>query len=176
MPMPRLVTTLLFALTAATAVSSTAARCDDQLKLAVGAPNNWDSGVPDIGKRAGTLVEAPVMAINETKQYTELLPNGKAWQFFFPQEIKSFITRPSPGLTLKGPGFYEISGLAYSGNGPINKVEVSADGGKSWALAALDAPVLSKSFARFRMPWNWNGQPAILQSRATDEAGNVQPM
>ena len=77
------------------------------------------------------------MAINETKQYTELLPNGKAWQFYFPQEIKSFITRPSPGLTLKGPGFYEISGLAYSGNGPINKVEVSADGGKSWALAAL---------------------------------------
>ena len=85
------------------------------------------------------LVEAPVMAINETEQYTELLPNGKAWQFFFPQEIKSFITRPSPGLTLKGPGFYEISGLAYSGNGPINKVEVSADGGKSWALAVLDA-------------------------------------
>jgi sulfane dehydrogenase subunit SoxC len=121
------------------------------------------------------LVEAPVMAINETKQYTELLPSGKAWQFFFPQEVKSFITRPSPGLTLKGPGFYEISGLAYSGNGPINKVEVSADGGKSWALAALDAPVLSKSFTRFRMPWNWNGQPAILQSRATDEAGNVQP-
>jgi len=121
------------------------------------------------------LVEAPVMAINETKQYTELLPNGKAWQFFFPQEIKSFITRPSPGLTLKGPGFYEISGLAYSGNGPINKVEVSADGGKSWALAALDAPVLSKSFTRFRIPWNWSGQPAILQSRATDEAGNVQP-
>src|SRR5712672_1612600 len=121
------------------------------------------------------LVEAPVMAINETKQYTELLPSGKAWQFFFPQEVKSFITRPSPGLTLKGSGFYEISGLAYSGNGPINRVEVSADGGKSWALAALDAPVLSKSFTRFRMPWNWNGQPAILQSRATDEAGNVQP-
>jgi sulfane dehydrogenase subunit SoxC len=121
------------------------------------------------------LVESPIMAINETKQYTELLPNGKAWQFFFPQEIKSFITRPSPGLTLKGPGFYEISGLAYSGNGPINKVEVSADGGKSWALAVLDAPVLSKSFTRFRIPWNWSGQPAILQSRATDEAGNVQP-
>jgi sulfane dehydrogenase subunit SoxC len=121
------------------------------------------------------LVEAPVMAINETKQYTILLPSGKAWQFFLPQEVKSFITRPSPGLALKGPGFYEISGLAYSGNGPISKVEVSADGGNSWGLAALDAPVLSKSFTRFRMPWNWNGQPAILQSRATDDAGNVQP-
>ena len=114
------------------------------------------------------------MAINETKQYTELLPSGKAWQFFLPREVKSFITRPSPGLTLKGPGFYEISGLAYSGYGPINKVEVSADGGKSWALAVLDAPVLSKSFTRFRIPWNWSGQAAILQSRATDEAGGVE--
>ena len=50
--MPSRVITFLLALTAAAAVS-TAARCDDTLKLAVGAPNNWDSGLPDIGKRAG---------------------------------------------------------------------------------------------------------------------------
>jgi sulfane dehydrogenase subunit SoxC len=121
------------------------------------------------------LVESPVMAINETKQYTILRPDGKAWQFYFPQEVKSFITHPSFGMNMKGPGFYEITGIAYSGNGRISKVEVSADGGKSWALAALTEPVLSKAFTRFRMPWNWNGGPAILQSRATDEAGNVQP-
>jgi sulfane dehydrogenase subunit SoxC len=121
------------------------------------------------------LVEAPVMAINETKQYTILLPSGKAWQFYFPQEVKSFITHPSPGLNMETPGFYEISGIAYSGNGRIGKVDVSADGGKSWAPAALQAPVLSKAFTRFRMAWNWDGRPVILQSRATDEAGNVQP-
>jgi sulfane dehydrogenase subunit SoxC len=121
------------------------------------------------------LIEAPVMAWNETSRYTILLPNGKAWQFFFPQEVKSFITHPSPGMTMKGPGFYEISGLAYSGNASIQRVEVSADGGRSWAVAALQAPVLSKALTRFRMPWNWDGRPVILQSRATDEAGNVQP-
>ena len=121
------------------------------------------------------LVEAPVMAINETKQYTILLASGKAWQFYFPQEVKSFITHPSPGLAMGAPGFYEISGIAYSGNGRISKVEVTADAGKSWAPAALQAPVLSKAFTRFRMPWNWDGRPVILQSRATDEAGNVQP-
>jgi sulfane dehydrogenase subunit SoxC len=76
---------------------------------------------------------------------------------------------------MKGPGFYEISGISFSGNGRIGKVEVSADGGKSWAQAALQAPVLSKAFTRFRIPWNWDGRTAILQSRATDEAGNVQP-
>src|SRR5436309_13512303 len=53
---------------------------------------------------------------------------------------------------------------------------VSADGGKSWAQAALQARVLSKAFTRFRMPWRWNGGPAILQSRAWDEAGNARPL
>jgi sulfane dehydrogenase subunit SoxC len=121
------------------------------------------------------LVESPVMAINETKQYTILRPDGKAWQFYFPQEVKSFITHPSPGLNMKGPGFYEISGISFSGNGRISKVEVSADGGKSWAQAALQQPVLSKAFTRFRMAWKWDGGPVILQSRAADEAGNAQP-
>ena len=121
------------------------------------------------------LIEAPVMAINETMQYTMRIAGQKSWQFYFPQEVKSFVTHPSPGLTLKGPGFYEISGLAYSGNGRIAKVMVSADGGKSWAQAALQDPVHSKALTRFRMPWRWDGQPVVLQSRAWDEAGNVQP-
>ena len=104
-----------------------------------------------------------------------LLPNGKAYSFYLLQEVKSFITQPSPGMTLKEPGLYEITGLAYSGTGRISKVMVSADGSQSWAEAMLQEPVLSKAFTRFRMPWHWDGSPAILQSRAWDEAGNVQP-
>jgi sulfane dehydrogenase subunit SoxC len=121
------------------------------------------------------LTEQPSMGYYETRTYTQLLPNGKSYIFHFFQEVKSFITQPSPGLTLKGPGFYEISGIAYSGNGRISKVMVSADGGASWGQAALQEPVLSKAFTRFRMPWRWDGGPAVLQSRAWDEAGNVQP-
>ena len=121
------------------------------------------------------LIESPVMSHTETMQYTIRIAGQKAWQFNFLQEVKSFITHPSPGLTLKGPGFYEISGLAYSGNGRIAKVMVSADGGKSWAQAALQEPMLSKALTRFRMPWHWDGQQVVLQSRAWDEAGNVQP-
>ena len=121
------------------------------------------------------LIEQPVEAINETMQYTYRVAGPKAWQYFFPMEVKSFITHPSPGLTLKEPGFYEIAGLAYSGNGRIRKVLVSADGGRSWGEAALDEPVLSKALTRFRMPWHWNGQPVVLQSKAWDEAGNWQP-
>lgn len=121
------------------------------------------------------LTAAPVMAKDETSKYTVLLPDGKAWQFVFPMEVKSIITHPSPGLTLKGPGFYEISGLAWSGKGRIRQVEVSADGGKSWTAAALQEPVLSKALTRFRAAWEWNGGPALLQSRATDDTGMVQP-
>jgi sulfane dehydrogenase subunit SoxC len=121
------------------------------------------------------LIDQPAMSFFESKTYSQILPNGKMWLFHFTQEVKSFITHPSFGHALKEPGFYEISGLAYSGNGRIAKVMVSADGGKSWAQAALQEPVLPKAFTRFRMPWRWEGQPAILQSRASDEAGNVQP-
>jgi sulfane dehydrogenase subunit SoxC len=121
------------------------------------------------------LVEEPAMSFWESKVYTQILPSGKAYQFYLLQEVKSFITQPSPGLTLKGPGLYEISGVAYSGVGRISRVMVSADGGRSWAEAALQEPVLSKAFTRFRMPWRWDGGAAMLQSRAWDEAGNAQP-
>lgn len=121
------------------------------------------------------LVEAPVMTKDETSKYTLLQPDGTALQFVFAMEAKSVITHPSPDLTLKGPGFYEISGLAWSGYGKIARVEVSVDGGKSWAPAALQEPVLTKALTRFRLPWRWDGGPALLQSRATDETGNVQP-
>jgi sulfane dehydrogenase subunit SoxC len=121
------------------------------------------------------VTEGPTMTKDETSKYTISLPDGKALQFVFPIEAKSVITRPSPGLAMKGAGLYEISGLAWSGYGKISKVDVSADGGNSWAPAALQEPVLAKALTRFRVAWRWNGGPAILQSRATDESGYVQP-
>jgi len=121
------------------------------------------------------LTELPAMSYYEARTYAPILPDGKAYRFYFVQEVKSFITRPSVGMEMKGQGFYEISGIAYSGAGRITKVMVSADGGKTWAEAALQEPVMSKSFTRFRVPWQWNGGPAILQSRAWDDQGNVQP-
>jgi len=121
------------------------------------------------------LVATPVMTKDETSKYTILLQDGKAWQFVFPMEVKSFITHPSPGLALREPGFYEISGLAWSGRGKIKSVEVSADGGASFAPAVLNEPVLPKALTRFRAAWQWDGGPVTLQSRATDDTGMMQP-
>jgi sulfane dehydrogenase subunit SoxC len=121
------------------------------------------------------VTNSPVDARDETSHYTELMPGGKARQYMFLQEVKSIILKPSFGMTMNGAGFYEVSGLAWSGSGKISKVEVSADGGKTWTRAALNEPVLSKALVRFRLPWKWDGKPAVLMSRATDETGAVQP-
>jgi sulfane dehydrogenase subunit SoxC len=135
----------------------------------------WEGNMNVKWLRRLKLADQPNMSYYEARTYAPILPGGKAYQFYFLQEVKSFITHPSPGLRLSGPGFYEISGIAYSGNGRIAKVMVSADGGRSWAQAALQAPVLPKAFTRFRVPWRWDGGPVVLQSRAWDEGGNVQP-
>ena len=95
--------------------------------------------------------------------------------FTYPMEVKSVITHPSQGMTVKGAGVHQISGLAWSGNGTIKKVEISTDGGTSWREAALTAPVLPRALTRFRLPWRWDGTAAVLKARATDDAGNVQP-
>jgi len=135
----------------------------------------WEGNMNVKYLRRLKLVEQPAMSYYEARTYAPILPGGKAYQFYFLQEVKSFITHPSPGLRMNGPGFYEISGIAYSANGRIAKVMVSADGGKTWAQAALQAPVLPKAFTRFRAPWRWDGGAVVLQSRAWDEGGNVQP-
>ena len=121
------------------------------------------------------VTDKPVDARDETSHYTELMPGGKARQYMFLQEVKSIILKPSFGMTMKGPGYYEISGLAWSGSGKVSKVEVSTDGGKTWKVAKLNEPVLSKALTRFRLPWNWDGKPVVLMSRATDQTGAVQP-
>jgi sulfane dehydrogenase subunit SoxC len=121
------------------------------------------------------LGAAPWHTRDETSKYTDLMPDGTVRQFTLVMETKSVITRPSGGHILKGRGVHEISGLAWSGRGRISAVDVSADGGRNWQRARLDEPVLSKALTRFRFPWQWQGGPALLQSRAVDETGYVQP-
>ncbi len=121
------------------------------------------------------ISDQPVMARNETSKYTELLPSGKSRMFTLEMDAKSLITSPVSGTSIPEPGLFQITGLAWSGRGKVKQVEVSADDGETWAEAALDGPVLSKAFTRFRVPWRWDGQPAFLKSRVTDETGYVQP-
>ena len=119
--------------------------------------------------------DQPFMTKDETSKYTELMPDGKAWQFTWLMDAKSVITEPSGGNILPGPGFYEIRGLAWSGRGAIENVEVSTDGGENWQVAELQEPRLPKAFTRFRLPWNWEGNEVTLISRCQDDTGYLQP-
>jgi sulfane dehydrogenase subunit SoxC len=88
---------------------------------------------------------------------------------------KSVITFPSGGHQLPGRGFYDISGLAWSGAGAIRGVEVSTDGGQSWKAAELRSPAYPMAHTRFGFHWNWDGREAVLMSRCTDDLGTAQP-
>jgi sulfane dehydrogenase subunit SoxC len=88
---------------------------------------------------------------------------------------KSVITFPSGGQKLPGPGMYQITGLAWSGGGAVRKVEISTDGGKTWKESQLRGAVHRMAHTRFGMDWKWDGQECVLQSRCTDEVGQVQP-
>lgn len=119
--------------------------------------------------------DKPWATKDEAIHYIDLMPDGTHRQYTSIQECKSVITTPSGGQTLLDRGFHNISGLAWSGRGKIKRVDVSTDGGKNWRTARLETPVLSKALTRFNIDWVWDGSPAILQSRAIDDTGYVQP-
>ncbi len=135
----------------------------------------WEGNTHIKWLRRLEVSDKPFMTREETSKYTDLMADGKARQFSFVMEAKSVITFPSGEMKLPGPGFYEVTGIAWSGRGRIRSVEISADGGKSWYPATLDDPVLPICHTRFRFPWQWDGKEVVLQSRCIDETGYVQP-
>ena len=121
------------------------------------------------------LGDKPYGTKDEAIHYIDLMPDGSHRQYSGIQECKSVVTTPSGGQALLDKGFYNITGLAWSGRGAIKKVDVSVDGGANWKPARLESPVLSKCLTRFNLDWVWDGKPSIIQSRATDDTGFVQP-
>ncbi len=119
--------------------------------------------------------DKPFGTKDETLHYVDMMPDGVHRQYTSIQECKSVITSPSGGQTLLDKGYYNVSGIAWSGRGKIKQVDVSADGGKNWRTARLEGPSLSKCLTRFNIDWQWDGAPTILQSRAVDDSGYVQP-
>ncbi len=119
--------------------------------------------------------DQPWFTKDEELHYVDLMPDGLHRQFTSIQECKSVITTPSGGQKLLDKGYYNVSGLAWSGRGRIKRVDVSVDAGRSWRPARIDGPVLPKALTRFNFDWTWDGAPVILQSRAVDGTGYVQP-
>jgi sulfane dehydrogenase subunit SoxC len=119
--------------------------------------------------------DKPYGSKDEVLHYVDLMPGGLQRQYTSTQECKSVVTTPSGGQVLLDKGFYSISGLAWSGRGKVKRVDVSVDGGRNWRTARLEAPVMSKCLTRFHIDWVWDGRAALVQSRAIDDTGYVQP-
>ena len=111
----------------------------------------------------------------ETSKYTDLMADGTAREFTFVQECNSVVTSPSPEKPYRAKGKYFIEGLAWSGRGRIKHVDVSTDGGVTWREARFTSQVIPRALTRFGLEWDWDGAPAMIQSRAVDETGYVQP-
>ncbi|MCP4560023.1 MAG: sulfite dehydrogenase [Bosea sp.] len=119
--------------------------------------------------------DQPWQAREETSKYTDLLADGRSRRFTFFMDAKSVVTNPSPQAPLKQKGRNVLSGLAWSGRGTIKRVDVTLDGGKNWQHARIDGPVLDKSLTRFYVDFDWTGQDLLIQSRAMDSTGYLQP-
>lgn len=119
--------------------------------------------------------DKPWQAREETSKYTDLLADGRSRRYTFIMDAKSVVTNPSPQAPLKHRGRNVLSGLAWSGRGTIKRVDVTLDGGKNWQSARIDGPVLEKSLTRFYVDFDWAGQELLIQSRAMDSTGYVQP-
>src|SRR5438477_552214 len=135
----------------------------------------WEGNISVKWLRRIKVADQPWYFRSETARYTDPMLDGKWRKFSMVMETKSVITSPSGGQQLKGPGFYEIRGLAWSGAGKVRAVDVSVDGGKTWREAMLEEPIMDKCLTRFKAAWNWDGTPATLMSRAVDSNGYVQP-
>ena len=135
----------------------------------------WTGNISVKWLRRLTVVDRPYLTRMDGVGQPTLMPDGKARQLQFVMEAKSVITFPSGGQRLPGPGFYEVTGLAWSGRGLVRRVDVSTDGGRTWRQAQLQTPVLRFAHTRFRLDWRWDGSEAVLQSRCIDETGYVQP-
>jgi len=135
----------------------------------------WEGNASVKWIRRLELAQRPFFTREETSKYSDPLPGGKTRMFSFEMDAKSIITFPAYPAKLASRGYWEVTGIAWSGRGRITRVELSVDGGQSWMDAELQEPVLPKCHTRFRKLWNWQGQPATLVSRATDETGYTQP-
>jgi sulfane dehydrogenase subunit SoxC len=136
----------------------------------------WEGNINVKWLRRLKFGDQPFETREETSKYTDPMPDNSARQFTFDMEAKSTITWPTPSIgTMPAKGPWEIRGIAWSGRGSITRVEVSTDGGQTWADARLVDPVLPVAHTRFLFGWNWDGSEAVLTSRATDETGYSQP-
>jgi sulfane dehydrogenase subunit SoxC len=136
----------------------------------------WEGNMWIKWLRRIAVYDQAVESREETSKYTDLMPDGRARKWTWVMDAKSVITSPSPQAPIRhGAGPLVITGLAWSGNGRITRVDVSTDGGNTWVPARITGEARPKALTRFHYDMNWDGTEMFIMSRAMDETGYVQP-
>ncbi|MEM8554145.1 MAG: sulfite dehydrogenase [Pseudomonadota bacterium] len=136
----------------------------------------WEGNMWVKWLRRVEVMDGPVESREETSKYTDVLEDGTARKWTWVMDAKSVITSPSPQSPIThGHGPLVITGLAWSGHGKITRVDVSKDGGITWEKARLGKQGDSKALTRFYLDTEWLGEQWLLQARAMDETGYIQP-
>ena len=156
------------------AMNGEALRAEQGYPLRIVVPG-WEGNMWVKWLRRLEIGDQPWAQREETSKYTDLLADGRARRHTWVMDAKSVVTNPSPQMPLKHKGPNVLSGLAWSGRGSIKRVDVSIDGGKNWRAARIDGPQLPLCMTRFYVDFDWNGQEIMVQSRAIDSTGYVQP-
>jgi sulfane dehydrogenase subunit SoxC len=133
--------------------------------------NMWVKWLRRIGSTDGA-----VESREETSKYTDLMPDGRARKWTWVMDAKSVITSPSPQVPIRhGKGPLVITGLAWSGNGADHAGRCVARWRAQLADRAHFRRAKPKALTRFHLDIDWDGSEMLLQSRAIDETGYVQP-
>ena len=133
--------------------------------------------------RAITVLNEPFKGIQQAKVYRYQQKKGEPGEPVREKRVHSVMMPPGiPDLLTRqryvAPGRQTLQGTAWSGSGRITRVEVSSDGGSHWADAEL-VPVSKDRYAWTQWRKDWDASAPgnyMLACRATDEAGNVQPL
>ena len=93
-------------------------------------------------------------------------------------KVKSQIARPAPFEVLPKATKYRMHGAAWAGESDVAKVEVSDDGGKTWASAKLLGGSVRYAWRLWEHDWRTPERPGrhVLMARAIDSEGRAQPM
>jgi len=156
------------------AMNGEALRAEQGYPLRIVVPG-WEGNMWVKWLRRIEIGDQPWAQREETSKYTDLLADGRARRHTWVMDAKSVVTNPSPQKPLKNKGPNVLTGLAWSGRGAIKRVDVSIDGGRNWQTARIDGPALPFCLTRFYVDFDWNGQELMVQSRAMDSTGYVQP-
>ena len=95
----------------------------------------------------------------------------RARALMIPPGIPDFMTRDR----LVDAGAVTLTGKAWAGNGGVSRVEVSVDGGETWSEAQLGESASPFAWRSWTFEWHATPGAHLLQVRASDATGNVQP-